>query len=165
VPVNVVAISGRIPRGGIVNTPQALCDLLSVHEEDKESFEELLRIFGFTFLDSGCWKNVYVSERFPDLVIKRATSPTRHCFAEVRNYKIAPPHIRPFLLPLLAYSARLQVQAFVEFHDCPATCLGYIPGMSDSGDNNHTHDAEGNLIIVDYGQDDQFYDCPEGEVR
>lgn len=141
-----------------MSTAQALCDLLSVHEGDDRSFEHLLGVLGFTRIGSGCWKNVYASDQFPDLVVKHAARDDAPGFAEARNYRTAPLDILPFLVPLLACSTRLQVQPFVEFHDCPETCPGYVPGMYDSGDNNHTHDADGNLVIVDYGQSEQWED-------
>jgi hypothetical protein len=138
-----------------MDNAQALCDLLAVHEDDggeDGSLVYLLSLLSFTFLDKGCWKRVYHSPLFPDIVLKHAIEVTGEGAEEVKNYECAPAHIRPLLLPILSHSRRLQVQAFVEFHICPRTCRGFVPGMSDSGNTNHTHDKDGNLIIVDYGQ-------------
>lgn len=139
---------------------QALCDLLAVHEDDGDdeegSFIDILTVFKFSGFDSGCWKRVYQSPLFPNIVLKHAVSVRGQGFAEVTNYQTAPKTLRPFLLPLLAHSRRLQIQPFITFHECPDDCKGAIAGMIDSGPNNHTHDEDGQLIIVDYGQTNQW---------
>lgn len=139
-----------------MDSARALCDLLSVHEDDDKSFEYLLERLGFTFLDHGCWKVVYRSKKFPDVVLKRSRESDAKCCCEVENYETAPAHIKPHLLPLLAHSRRLQVQPFVHFCECPDDCPKYVRGMFDSGWGNHTHDESGRLVIVDYGQDRQW---------
>jgi hypothetical protein len=81
---------------------------------------------------------------------------------EQKNHALAPPHIKPWLLPVLAQGNThddygFQIQRRIDLRSCPASCTGYIDMMCDSDARNHTHAPDGTPIIFDYGQDGQWH--------
>lgn len=115
----------------------------------------ILEDLGFELIGSGSFKQVYHSPEFP-FVVKLHDTDGCNGAQELRNYETAPAELLPFLLPILHQGTSFQMQEYVKFHQCPATCRGWLQLMYDSSDNNHTHRADGTLVIVDYGQDDQW---------
>lgn len=122
----------------------------------------ILKVLGFTRIGAGSYKSVWHSQGMPDVVIKLAHHEHPVGFNEVENAETCPSNIKPYLVPIVAYTSHIQIQPYVKFHRCPKTCRGRVEGMYDSDARNHTHDEDGNLKIVDYGQSSQWsVDMPE----
>lgn len=125
---------------------------------------------GFSEIGKGAWKVVFGSPKY-NFVVKLSRSEDGDGMHEPINALTAPETLAPYLLPILAHGFRFQIQRRVEIRKCPASCRGTVHGMYDShsdganshsdgsggGKHNHTHSASGSLIIMDYGQDDQWY--------
>lgn len=131
-------------------------DANNICRRDKEAW---LNKIGFHYIGSGSFKMVY-SHDDCDYVVKIATSGFDCGMREPENYASAPDHIRPFLLPLLAFGADWQIQRKVCLkasndrytHACPI-CEGHLIDLNGW---NHIHEDDGTPVVYDYGQRDQW---------
>jgi hypothetical protein len=123
--------------------------------------EEKLESDGFVRIGAGCFKTVYGHPEH-NFVVKVHDATDEYGYGgtyEVENYKRAPEHLKPHLLRVIQCRG-FQIQKRVELRECPSTCPGEIDGMTDSWSSdekrNHSHDLDGNLVIMDYGQRNQW---------
>jgi hypothetical protein len=131
-----------------------------LHETPPEYREKYLKDNGWQLIGAGCWKDVYGRDD-ADFVVKIAVDYSYpNGMREHTNFKTAPAHIKPFLLPLLTWGEGFQIQERIVLRPCPDDCPGVISGMADSASDdekcNHTHAEDGTLIIMDYGQETQW---------
>jgi hypothetical protein len=136
-------------------------DLL-IEIRDKSERHDALETFDFERISAGAFKQVYSRDDI-DFVVKIHNN-DRYGAWEMDNALSCPAHLKPFLLPIEQYRG-FQIQRKLNLRACScevAGCDGFVDGMEDSNSDgcgrNHTHAADGTLIIYDYGQNEQWSD-------
>lgn len=145
--------------------------------ETKQARDEWLKANGWEVTGRGAFKTVW---RHPDSVYVVKTFAGEDGTREVRNFKTAPDHLKPYLLPIMGHGPgfALQRKVVIEHADGYAGdwdkrkaicrkhgCPGWFKGMSDSGPNNHMHRPNGRIVIFDYGQSGQWNKVTKAEVE
>jgi hypothetical protein len=132
------------------------------------NMHRMLTMYGWHQFDSGAFKDVYMQNGC-DFVVKVNNG----CYAdnegmnEPDNYKTAPAHIRPFLVPLLAWGTGWQIQPLVNGVGCGDWLertrynqICPVAGLPDMDCKNHVHNPDGTVAIYDYGQVRQWLPDP-----